>query len=132
MKPQPMSLTDIARIWRDVMGANRLSTTEIEAVRAIIATRDAQWAEMIGEPAGWVRDQRGLFEGVETLDPLFLLGALEPARGLKGATYSPLYAIKEISLNRRIDLKTLASDLASGPEDIDICGKLPKPQEKPL
>lgn len=69
-------------------------------VRALIApavaARDAQWREMLGEPEGWVRDQRGTYEGPATLDPLFLLGPLPPDQtSNRGATYTPLYAIKE-------------------------------------
>lgn len=49
-----------------------------------------QEAATPAEPVAWVRDQRGEYEGRETLDPLFALGASRPVYH-HGATYSPLY-----------------------------------------
>lgn len=43
-------------------------------------------------PVAWLRDQRGEYEGPETLDPFFVLGASKPRNFTHGATYSPLYA----------------------------------------
>ena len=51
---------------------------------------------VVGEPVGWLRDQREDFEGVEVYDPLFLLGWVPPGPGRK-ATYSPLYATPAVS-----------------------------------
>lgn len=42
------------------------------------------------EPAGWLRDQRGEYEGRATLDTLFVLGATCPT-SRHCATYSPVY-----------------------------------------
>ncbi|HEY8878257.1 MAG TPA: hypothetical protein VIN03_11875 [Roseateles sp.] len=44
-----------------------------------------------GTPVAWLRDQRGEFEGPQTLDPMLILGATRPAPGMHGATYSPVY-----------------------------------------
>ena len=61
---------------------------EIDRLRARVAELEAAK----GEPGVWLRDQRGHYEGRETLDPMFYLGARNPGRGANGATYSPFYA----------------------------------------
>lgn len=61
--------------------------TERETLRARVAELEAAR----GEPGVWLRDQRGSYEGPETLDPMFYLGAADPGRGAHGATYSPFY-----------------------------------------
>lgn len=43
-----------------------------------------------GTPVAWLRDQRGTYEGPETLDPLFVLGDERP-KFPHGATYSALF-----------------------------------------
>lgn len=64
---------------------------EVQLVRAVEAAvlRRMQQQQVVA----WVRDQRGDYEGRETLDPLFLLGSLDPGRGANGATYSPLVGV---------------------------------------
>ena len=57
---------------------------------AIAATQGGQQAARSEAPAGWLRDQRGEYEGPATLDPLFVLAGPYPS--MHGATYSPLYA----------------------------------------
>ena len=115
-----MSLTSIARIWREVMGANRLSPTEIKAVTEIIAARDAQWIESIGKPVAWSYINSKGWKMADFSGPHDLFES------------SPLYAIKGPALKLRVDLKTLADDLAKSPEDLDVCGKyVPVPEKKP-
>lgn len=46
-------------------------------------------AQQAAEPVAWIRDQRGEFEGPQTLDPLFVLAL--PGLAQHGATYTPLY-----------------------------------------
>lgn len=48
-------------------------------------------AERSARPVAWLRQQRGAFEGRQTLDPLFVLGDFRPRNFLNGATYEPLY-----------------------------------------
>lgn len=57
-------------------------------IDAHLSEPDAQQAT--AQPVAWLRDQRGYFEGPETLDPMWILGAQNPGRGPNGATYSPL------------------------------------------
>ena len=64
------------------------AAAEIDRLRARVAELEAAK----GEPGVWLRDQRGHYEGRETLDPMFYLGARNPGRGANGATYSPFYA----------------------------------------
>lgn len=60
---------------------------EIDRLRARVAELEAAR----GEPGVWIRDQRGVYEGPETLDPMYYLGATDPGRGTHGAAYSPFY-----------------------------------------
>jgi hypothetical protein len=60
---------------------------QIDEAIAALAASEAQPAE----PVAWLRDQRGLYEGPATLEPLVLLGPLPPG-GCRRASYSPLYA----------------------------------------
>ena len=46
-------------------------------------------------PDAWIRDQRGEYEGPETLEPLFTLGGSRPVSHY-GATYSPLIAVDTV------------------------------------
>lgn len=43
------------------------------------------------QPVAWLRDQRDGFEGPQTLNPLVILSAADPGKGLHGATYSPVF-----------------------------------------
>ena len=63
------------------------SAETVDRLRARVAELEAAR----GEPGVWLRDQRGSYEGPETLDPMFYLGAADPGRGAHGATYSPFY-----------------------------------------
>lgn len=65
----------------------RLKPLAWAAARAALAAPSQQ-----AEPAGWLRDQRGFYEGPETLDPLFVLFWDHGRRGANGATYTPLFA----------------------------------------
>jgi len=66
----------------------------LEAVidRAALASPSPQpaEAEAPAAPIGWLRDQRGEYEGRATLDTLFVLGAQCPS-SRHCATYSPVY-----------------------------------------
>lgn len=42
-------------------------------------------------PSVWWREQRGAFEGPQTLAPMYLLGPEKPGSYDHGATYEPLY-----------------------------------------
>lgn len=62
-----------------------------------MTTNDTQTAAADGSverpvrPVAWLREQRGAFEGSQTLDPLFVLGDYMPRNFLNGATYEALY-----------------------------------------
>ena len=59
------------------------------ALRGLLSAR-ASLAPSPAAPVAWLRDQRGIYEGRATLEPLFLLGEMPP-EPRNGATYSPLY-----------------------------------------
>ncbi len=48
-------------------------------------------AERGVRPSVWWREQRGVFEGPQTLAPMYLLGPERPGSYESGATYEPLY-----------------------------------------
>ena len=89
-------LSDKARLYeelRSVIDGGSESMTHKDALAEVkyLQFRVAELEAARGEPGVWLRDQRGSYEGPETLDPMFYLGAADPGRGAHGATYSPFY-----------------------------------------
>jgi len=65
MKPTPMSdehIHSICDVW---------DYTGTMPIRAVIAARDKQWAEMLGEPVGWMSKTGGFIDAHEKRNTAF-------------------------------------------------------------
>lgn len=94
-----VELRDAAVNWLNPTDGSMAACVRLRAaVQSLTAPQPAAQPAPVAqpdEPVAWVRDQRGEFEGPQTLDPMFLLGSEDPGRGRHGATYSPTVLVSQ-------------------------------------